>query len=58
MSDFRMYTLCFNVIYLFFSQTLECINRFNVIVLGACVRACALIFFTALCIYAKMFRLG
>jgi len=32
-----MYILGFNVIYLFFSQTLECSNRFNVIVLGACV---------------------
>jgi len=33
-----LYVNYFSVIY--FPQSLECINRFNVIVLGACVREC------------------
>jgi len=33
-----LYVNYLSVIY--FPQTLECINRFNVIVLGACVREC------------------
>jgi len=56
------YRLNVNHAYLFFChllfpQTLDCINKFNVIVLGVCVCACVPLFSLLLYVYMRK-RLG